>query len=64
MQPSLELATATPQAGADGDRTTFALTEAQARLRQMALDTVRSPHTRRNYGKALDDLFRSRAAGR
>ena len=29
----------------------------------MVLDTVVSPHTRRNYGKALDDLFLL-AAGR
>jgi hypothetical protein len=34
-----------------------ALTRAQARLRKMVLDSVPSPHTRRNYGKALDDLF-------
>ena len=29
----------------------------------MVLDTVRSPNTRRNYAKGLDDLFRF-AAGR
>lgn len=34
-----------------------ALTPAQAILRGMALDSVQSPHTRRNYAKALDDLF-------
>src|SRR6266851_7784971 len=34
-----------------------ALTPAQARLRKMVLDSVQSPHTRRNYAKALDDLF-------
>ena len=33
------------------------LVEAQRRLRQMVLDTLPSPHSRRNYGKALDDLF-------
>jgi hypothetical protein len=33
------------------------LTEAQARLRGMVLDAVTSPHSRRNYAKALDDLF-------
>ncbi|WP_433970226.1 tyrosine-type recombinase/integrase [Tunturiibacter gelidiferens] len=33
------------------------LTPAQARLRKMVLDTVPSPHSKRNYGKALDDLF-------
>jgi len=35
----------------------FALTPAQARLRQMVLDSVRSTHSKRNYAKALDDLF-------
>jgi hypothetical protein len=35
------------------------LTPAQARLRKMVLDTVPSPHSKRNYGKALDDLFNS-----
>jgi integrase len=34
-----------------------ALTEAQARLRQMVLDSVPSIHSKRNYAKALDDLF-------
>jgi hypothetical protein len=35
----------------------LALTPAQARLRKMVLDTVPSPHSKRNYAKALDDLF-------
>jgi integrase len=35
----------------------FALTQAQTRLRQMVLDSVRSIHSKRNYAKALDDLF-------
>jgi integrase len=35
----------------------LALTPAQAQLRKMVLDTVPSPHSKRNYGKALDDLF-------
>jgi integrase len=35
----------------------FALTQAQARLRQMVLDSVHSVHSKRNYAKALDDLF-------
>ena len=35
----------------------FALTQAQARLRQMVLDSVQSIHSKRNYVKALDDLF-------
>jgi integrase len=35
----------------------LALTPAQARIRKMVLDTVPSPHSKRNYAKALDDLF-------
>jgi len=35
----------------------YALTQAQAMLRQMVLDTVPSIHSKRNYAKALDDLF-------
>jgi hypothetical protein len=35
----------------------LALTQAQARLRQMVLDSVQSVHSKRNYAKALDDLF-------
>src|SRR5882757_7226734 len=35
----------------------LALTPAQPLLRKMVLDSVPSPHTRRNYAKALDDLF-------
>ena len=34
-----------------------ALTPAQAILRKMVLDSVPSPHSRRNYAKALDHLF-------
>jgi integrase len=33
------------------------LTPAQLRLRQMTLNSVPSAHSRRNYGRALDDLF-------
>jgi len=33
------------------------LTPAQRELRRMVLDSVTSGSTRRNYGKALDDLF-------
>jgi integrase len=33
------------------------LVETQQRLRQMVLDTLPSQHSRRNYRKALDDLF-------
>jgi integrase len=39
------------------------LTQAQTILRGMVLDSVASPHSRRNYAKALDDLFLL-AAGR
>jgi integrase len=39
------------------------LIEAQQRLRRMVLDSVPSPNSRRNYGKALDDLF-ALSAGR
>ena len=46
-----------------GQATTPAFTPAQLELRRMVLEAVVSPHTRRNYGKALDDLF-SLAAGR
>jgi integrase len=35
----------------------YALTQAQAMLRQMVLDTVPSVHSKRNYAQALDDLF-------
>jgi integrase len=35
----------------------LALTPAQARLRKMVLDAVSSPHSKRNYARALDDLF-------
>ncbi len=40
-----------------------ALTGAYAVLRASTLASIRAPHTRRAYGKALDDLFRF-AAGR
>jgi integrase len=40
-----------------------ALTPAQAALRAMVLASVRSPHSRRAYAKALDELF-AFAAGR
>jgi hypothetical protein len=35
----------------------IALTQAQALLRQMVLDALPSVHSKRNYAKALDDLF-------
>lgn len=48
MEISLVSGTAEHQAG---------LVEAQKRLRQMVLDTLSSANSRRNYAKALDDLF-------
>src|SRR5271156_6602712 len=39
------------------------LVEAQQRLRRMVLDSVPSPNSRRNYSKALDNLF-ALSAGR
>jgi len=44
-----------PPASREGE--VLALTPAQARLRKMVLDAVGSPHSKRNYAKALDDLF-------
>jgi hypothetical protein len=41
----------------DGQNPGGDLTHAQQRLRALVLSTVPSPHTRRNYRKALDDLF-------
>jgi integrase len=38
-------------------KSSFAITPAQAILRQMVLDSVQSIHSKRNYAKALDDLF-------
>lgn len=35
----------------------FALTNGQKRLRQLVLNSVKSVHSKRNYAKALDDLF-------
>lgn len=61
MLPSPELVIATAQDWTGEDA--FALTEAQARLRQIVLDGVRSPLTRRSYAKALEELFRF-SAGR
>jgi integrase len=39
------------------EKSSFAITEAQVILRQMVLDSVQSIHSKRNYAKALDDLF-------
>jgi integrase len=35
----------------------YTLTQAQTILRQMVLDSVQSIHSKRNYAKALDDVF-------
>ena len=47
----------------DNDSAQSGLVEAQQKLRRMVLDSVPSPNSRRNYGKALDDLF-ALSAGR
>jgi integrase len=54
MTAELALVPPTPQSR-EGE--TSALTPAQALLRKMVLDSVSSPHSRRNYAKALDHLF-------
>ena len=46
-----------PPAHESREEKPLALTSAQARLRKMVLDAVGSPHSKRNYAKALDDLF-------
>jgi integrase len=54
MTTSLVLATPAPESR---EEEVLALTPAQARLRKMVVDRVQSPHSKRNYAKALDDLF-------
>jgi integrase len=54
MTNSLVLAPVVPESR---EAEALALTPAQARLRKMVLDAVPSPHSKRNYAKALDDLF-------
>jgi hypothetical protein len=54
MTNALVLAPVSPDSRAGNP---LALTPAQARLRKMVLDSVASPHSQRNYAKALDDLF-------
>jgi integrase len=46
-----------PSAHAGGTPPGAGLAEAQQRLRRMVVDSLPSPHSRRNYAKALDDLF-------
>src|SRR5882757_2875554 len=54
MTSELVLAVPSPESRAGEP---FALTPAQTLLRKLVLDAVPSPHTRRNYAKALDNLF-------
>jgi integrase len=54
MTNSLVLAGSPPK-GREGEPS--ALTPAQAILRNLVLDSVSSVHSKRNYAKALDDLF-------
>src|ERR1700716_3662318 len=54
MTSELVLAVPSPESRAGEP---LALTPAQARLRKMVLDAVGSPHSKRNYARALDDLF-------
>ena len=41
-----------PAAHQNGETAGMGLLEAQQRLRRMVLDTLASPHSRRNYGKS------------
>ena len=54
MTNSLVLAAPAPESG---EAEPAALTPAQAILRRLVLDSVPSVHSKRNYAKALDDLF-------
>jgi integrase len=54
MTTSLVLAAIPPESR---EAEPIALTPAQTRLRKMVLDAVQSPHSKRNYARALDDLF-------
>ncbi len=54
MTNALVLAPVPPESRAGEPLT---LTPAQTLLRKLVLDTVASPHSKRNYARALDDLF-------
>ena len=54
MANALVLAPVPPESREDE---TLALTPAQSLLRKRVLDSVMSPHSKRNYARALDDLF-------
>ena len=58
----ISLISGVPNAG-DTETPENGLVEAQQRLRRMVLDSLPSPNSRRNYAKALDDLF-ALSAGR
>ena len=58
----IQLFSGAPDVG-DSQSAESGLVEAQQRLRRMVLDSVLSPNSRRNYAKALDDLF-ALSAGR
>jgi integrase len=51
------MSTSLVQVNHSSEEPPFAITQAQAILRQMVLDSVPSIHSKRNYAKALDDLF-------
>jgi hypothetical protein len=54
MTNELVLASAPPESR---EVEPVALTPAQSLLRKRVLDSVVSPHSKRNYARALDDLF-------
>jgi hypothetical protein len=54
MTNQLVLVPGSPE-GREGEP--LALTPAQAQLRKLVLDSVVSPHSKRNCARALDDLF-------
>ena len=54
MTSELILAPVSPESR-EGEH--VALTPAQSLLRKRVLDAVASPHSKRNYARALDDLF-------
>jgi integrase len=54
MTNALVLAAVPPESN---EAEPLALPPAQAQLRKMVLDSVASPHSKRNYARALDDLF-------
>ena len=63
MSTELTIVDPGPADAGESGREAAGLAQVQAQLRQMVLDSVASIHSRRNYAKALDDLF-AFAAGR